>query len=154
MRAEDVRERWPDFDTADVDRWIGVPLGGAHMKDDVHVNDIRRWVQGMQNPNPLYYDEKYAAEGGYLEVTTGRSGDVVSVTVTDRGPGVTPAERGRIFEPFYRVGNALTEGTSGTGIGLTIARELARLHGGELALLSTAAGATFRLTLHSPLLSS
>ena len=29
MRAEEVRERWPDFDTSDVDRWIGVPLGGA-----------------------------------------------------------------------------------------------------------------------------
>ena len=53
----------PEFDTRDVDRWIGVPLGGASMKDEVHVNDIRRWVQGMQNPNPIYYDEECAEAG-------------------------------------------------------------------------------------------
>ena len=41
------------LDTSDVDRWVGVPLGGGYLKDPVHVNDIRRWAQGMQNPNPL-----------------------------------------------------------------------------------------------------
>jgi acyl dehydratase len=49
------------LDTRDVDRWIGVPLGGGQMKEPVAATDIRRWVQGMQNPNPLHFDEQYAA---------------------------------------------------------------------------------------------
>ncbi len=40
MRWEDIKDRFPDFDTSDVDRWIGVPLGGAHMRDDVHVRGV------------------------------------------------------------------------------------------------------------------
>ena len=49
------------FDTSDIDRWIGVPIGGGQITEDIHVNDIRRWVQAMQNPNPLHYDRAWAA---------------------------------------------------------------------------------------------
>ena len=45
MNAEEVRRRFPDFDTSDVDRWIGVPLGGGQLKDPVAANDVRRWVR-------------------------------------------------------------------------------------------------------------
>ena len=48
------------FDTSDVDRWIGVPIGGGEIIEDIHVNDIRRWAQAMQNPNPLHYDKAWA----------------------------------------------------------------------------------------------
>src|SRR5262245_27848370 len=41
------------LDTSDVDRWIGVPLGGGELRDPVVPNDIRRWSQGMHNANPL-----------------------------------------------------------------------------------------------------
>ena len=92
MNADEVRQRFPDFDTSDVDRWIGVPLGGAFMKDDVHVNDIRRWVQGMQNPNPLYYDEEYAAEGRYGRIIAPWSFAVC----TDDSHGAAPAIQGTI----------------------------------------------------------
>jgi hypothetical protein len=51
------------LDTTDV--WIGKPLGGEALKDPIHPNDIRRWPRGMQNPNPLYYDEEYAAQGRF-----------------------------------------------------------------------------------------
>ena len=51
------------LDTSDVDRWVGVPLGGGYLKDPVHVNDIRRWAQGMQNPNPIYYDDRSPPRG-------------------------------------------------------------------------------------------
>ena len=46
-----------ELDTSDVDRWIGVPIGGGEISEDIDVNDIRRWAQGMQNPNPLLFDE-------------------------------------------------------------------------------------------------
>ncbi|NNL65238.1 MAG: hypothetical protein HKP30_03245 [Myxococcales bacterium] len=92
MRWEDVKQRFPDFDTSDVDRWIGVPLGGAHMRDDVHVNDIRRWAQGMQNPNPLHYDDDYAAESRFGQVVAMQSFSVC----TDDSHGAAPAIQGTI----------------------------------------------------------
>ena len=42
-----------DFDTTDVDLWVGVPLGGGELKDPVHPNDIRRWDSGDAEPEPV-----------------------------------------------------------------------------------------------------
>ena len=50
-----------EFDTSDVDRYIGKPVGGGQLKEPVTVTDIRRWVQAMQYPNPLHYDDDCAA---------------------------------------------------------------------------------------------
>jgi signal transduction histidine kinase len=63
------------------------------------------------------------------------------VSVADNGPGVASAVRARIFEPF------VTGRLNGVGIGLALSRKIARAHGGELTFESTAAGASFRLTL-------
>ena len=68
-----------------------------------------------------------------------------------RGQALYGAEDQRIFQPFYRIGNRLTEGVTGTGIGLSIARELARAHAGDLRLLAAPGGACFELTLRCPL---
>jgi N-terminal half of MaoC dehydratase len=80
------------LDTSDVDRWVGVPLGGGYLKDPVHVNDVRRWVQGMQNPNRLYYDDRFAAEGRFGRIVAPQSFAVA----TDVGHGATPAIQGTI----------------------------------------------------------
>ena len=80
------------FDTTDVDRWIGVPLGGGELKEPVAANDIRRWTQAMQNPNPLYHDEGYAAESRH-----GRLVAPLSFAVcTDDSHGAAPAIQGHI----------------------------------------------------------
>jgi len=63
--ASDTRPEMLEMDTSDVDLWIGVPLGGQQFKEPFSVNDIRRFVQGMQNPNPLHYDEEYAAQSHF-----------------------------------------------------------------------------------------
>jgi signal transduction histidine kinase len=52
-----------------------------------------------------------------------------------------------VFAPFYRVSDKLRDGVTGTGIGLAIARELARLNGGDLELVDAEKGTCFRLTL-------
>ena len=44
------------IDTSDLDQYVGKAFGGGQLRDPVTVNDIRRWVQGMQYPNPLHYD--------------------------------------------------------------------------------------------------
>ena len=94
--------------------------------------------------------EKYGTEGKRMEISSRRQGDTVEIVVADRGLGLPARERQRIFEPFYRVSNALTEGVSGTGMGLAISRDLARLHGGDLELAPSEQGARFRVTLECP----
>jgi signal transduction histidine kinase len=91
--------------------------------------------------------EKYAAAGGLLSVKSAQADHATTVTVSDRGPGIPASERKKVFQPFYRVDDRLSAGVTGTGIGLTIARDLARLHGGELELLPSKEGAVFRLIL-------
>lgn len=91
--------------------------------------------------------EKYAAAGRSLEVRTAQDAGRARVIVADRGPGVGSRHRKRIFEPFYRADDKVTEGAAGTGIGLSLARDLARLHGGDLRLLPSERGARFELEL-------
>ncbi len=92
---------------------------------------------------------KYAAGGGEITVSArARSGGGIEVSVADRGPGVPVAHRERIFEKFHRVDDALTAEKTGAGLGLSIARQLARGLGGELRYAPrTGAGAEFILEL-------
>jgi signal transduction histidine kinase len=94
--------------------------------------------------------EKYALGGQALEVTSRQTGDRTEIRVADRGPGIPAAYADDIFKPFVRLSNTLTDGVSGTGIGLTIARDLARLHGGDLTLEHAEAGACFRVVVRTP----
>ncbi len=89
--------------------------------------------------------EKYAAAGERLEITTEQDGDRSTVVVRDHGPGIPAASADRVFEPFVRLDDALSEGVSGAGIGLALSRDLARLHGGDLTLRPCDDGACFAL---------
>ena len=84
-----------DLDTSDVDRWVGKPLGGAHLIDPIVNNDIRRWAQGMQNPNPLFFDAEYAAESRFEKLVAPQSFAVCTDTSHGAGPaiqGVIPGQ--------------------------------------------------------------
>ncbi len=90
--------------------------------------------------------EKYAAMGGHLKVVTYEDRDQLVIRIEDRGPGVPIHERERIFEPFERLRNDINS-AAGTGLGLTIARRLARSHGGDVRLLESSIGCCFEVTL-------
>lgn len=94
---------------------------------------------------------KYAAAGGYAEIVTTQTAERSIIRVTDHGPGIPKGENERVFSPFYRLSDKVSDGTAGTGIGLSIARELARLHGGEVRLTDNVGGATFEVELATPL---
>jgi len=89
---------------------------------------------------------KFAPERTAVVVRTGRSESSFCVSVTDHGPGVDREERDRIFEKFSR--GRRTVATAGAGLGLSIARSLAELHGGSLTYEDApGGGATFVLSV-------
>ena len=92
---------------------------------------------------------KYAAAGGPPEVSVRDAGNgAVALAVADRGPGVPPRAAKRIFDRFYRADDATTAETRGSGLGLSIARRLARGMGGDLTYRPReGGGSVFELAL-------
>ncbi|MEP6492419.1 MAG: ATP-binding protein [bacterium] len=74
---------------------------------------------------------RYSPPSQAIELAAWRDGDWLVFTVSDRGPGITDEEVGRIFEPFYRSNSALPD-TGRAGLGLSIGRTLAEIQGGSL----------------------
>ncbi len=92
---------------------------------------------------------KYNRTGGRISVTLADGPETVRIAVGNTGPGIPPAAQGRIFERFFR-GDPARSGreTGGTGLGLSLAREIVRAHGGELVLAASTDGWTeFACTL-------
>jgi signal transduction histidine kinase len=74
------------------------------------------------------------AYGNEAAVTLADAPGGVAIEVADRGPGIPPEKRETVFEPFYRMEGSRSRETGGTGLGLTLARSIARRHGGDLTL--------------------
>jgi len=97
--------------------------------------------------NLLDNARRFTPSGGAIDIVL-RTGDhTAEVTVTDTGPGVPDDERERIFERLVRLDVGRDRDHGGAGLGLPIARALARAHGGELECLPHEGGAQFRLSL-------
>jgi signal transduction histidine kinase len=88
---------------------------------------------------------RHSPDGGRVRIEAHERGDSVRVRVVDEGPGVSIEDRERIFQPFYR--SPAAYGTPGYGLGLAIARKIARAHGGELGLGGSTRGAEFVVDL-------
>jgi signal transduction histidine kinase len=74
---------------------------------------------------------KYGPTGQTIAVGAAREGAVVRVCVDDQGPGIPPARRGRIWEPYYRLDREIDRVVGGSGIGLSVVRDLVARHGGR-----------------------
>jgi len=72
--------------------------------------------------------------GGCARVTLDRMADRAVVTIDDNGPGIPDEEREKVFAPFYRIESSRNRDTGGVGLGLAVARNSAREHGGDLTL--------------------
>jgi signal transduction histidine kinase/ActR/RegA family two-component response regulator len=92
---------------------------------------------------------KYTDTGGRITVRVSTGGDGVRIAVSDNGAGLSKSEIGRIFEMFHQSRTPHTQSVGGLGVGLTVARAIAELHGGGLLAESAGQGkgATFTLWL-------
>jgi signal transduction histidine kinase len=138
-----LEEVLSQFDMSMKDRGIEVVWKGRVSAEVSADHDALAQVFG----NLISNVEKYAASGKRLEIDTQQIAGRWRVEFHDHGPGISARQAPRIFDPFHRVRDQVNEGVSGTGLGLTIARDLARRMGGELELVRSDQGATFRLEL-------
>lgn len=100
--------------------------------------------------NLLSNAEKYARQGAWVGVSTKEEADAVRVEVCDKGPGLPAQGAARAFQPFERFHTKHTDGVGGAGLGLAIARDLARQHGGDAGYQARAGGgACFHFILRS-----
>jgi signal transduction histidine kinase len=79
----------------------------------------------------------HTPEGGSVAVTAQTGDSALTVAVSDTGPGISPQDIDLVFERFYRVDPSRTRSTGGTGLGLTIAKQLIQAHGGTIGVESS-----------------
>lgn len=91
---------------------------------------------------------KFTPDGGRVTVRAGRDGEDLYWEVEDSGCGIPESELGRVFERFHQVDGGVKGKIQGTGLGLSLSRELILLHHGDISVRSTyGAGTTFRVRL-------
>ncbi len=90
-----------------------------------------------------------ARYGTHVWLTSRQAEDGVDILVDDDGPGIPPDERDHVFQPFIRLDTSRNQSTGGIGLGLTIARDVARSHGGDVRLETSPHGG-LRARVHLP----
>ena len=121
------------------ERRIQLEVHGREARAAADRDKLRRAVENLIS-NAL----KFTGDEGRVTVEVATAGDVVEVAVRDTGHGIPADELPRLFERFYRGSTR----KPGTGLGLSIARNLVRLHGGDITVASEAGrGSEFRVRL-------
>ncbi len=141
IRVEDVVRR-ATAATSALFEVSGVRLELEVASDLPEINgDAERLVQVVIN---LLSNAVKFSPGGRVRVTVDRPDGEVRVAVADTGRGIPEADLDRIFEPFRQASDTVPDGPRGTGLGLPIARQIVRAHGGDLRVTSVPGeGSTF-----------
>lgn len=100
--------------------------------------------------NLLLNAAKYTPEGGVIRLTIEAEGGEVRICIRDNGLGISPQRIGEIFNPFSQGPRPEGDPPSGLGLGLTVSRRLAELHGGHLTVRSDWPQPGSEFTLHLP----
>ena len=147
------------FDGGD---WVAVVTGAfnSEVEGDVAPVNLEATVPGMDLHadrealtralwNLLDNAVKYSPDGSSVDLRMREEACWLAVEVRDRGPGVDPGERDAIFDKFAR-GRQAVGRAQGTGLGLAMAREIARAHGGDVTVRGRSGGGSI-FTLSVPL---
>jgi PAS domain S-box-containing protein len=143
----------------DVQRVIQEAIEGVKRQTSAH----QFVVSSPQKLPPVYADPlrlerilynllenavKYSPEGGEIKVTVRLAEEGLVIGVSDRGVGISPADRARLFAPFQRLEESRPGGTRGVGLGLLVCQRLVEAHGGRIWVESRPGrGSTFFFTL-------
>lgn len=139
---EVVEQFRPSLEQLDIEVTLNL---GADQQVTVDVDSLEQILGNL-----ISNVEKYAAGGKHLRISSRHQQGGTQIDIADAGPGIPPTFAKRVFEPFERASDHI-EAATGTGIGLAIAKGLARRCGGYLVLNESAVGASFRLTIDTPL---
>jgi len=109
------------------------------------IGDPRRVTQVVLN---LLGNAIKFTDAGLVAVSLRAEGQSLELTVRDTGPGIAPADQGRVFNEFQQLDSSSTRAKGGTGLGLSISKRIVDLHGGSITLESRVGeGAVFRVRL-------
>ena len=121
-------------------RELTVTLTGEPLYMDLDAEKI-----GTALANLLSNAIRYSPLKGQITLALSRQPGTVRIDIEDQGVGVAPADRERIFEPFYRGERQPADGVRGSGIGLSIVQEYIAAHGARISLLQDQPGTHFRI---------
>lgn len=115
---------------------------------EIQVEDRARWATG----DPAHFQEilmqlvdnavKFSPAGSPISISARFSEGNLLLRVTDRGPGISPADRERVFESFVQADGGSTRLHGGTGVGLYICKQLVHLYGGKIWIEDPEGGGT------------
>ncbi len=114
--------------------------GGANISYRCRADALKRALRNLIE-NAVRYGERARV---HIESTS----SAVSIVVEDNGPGISEQDIGRVFAPFFRLEDSRNRETGGIGLGLSIARDIVRHHGGDVSLCNTGSG--LRATIALP----
>jgi signal transduction histidine kinase len=134
---EDLLMRWSEVSAR---AWQLGSLAGGTLRADAEA--LRIALDAL-----LENAVNHTVEANAIELSTGRSGGGVAITVADEGPGIPEHALERIFERFGRADAGRARDNGGVGLGLAIVNAIARAHGGRCTVVSTPGGSTFSLFL-------
>ena len=142
-------------------RWFQERASEQGIKLEVELDDT---LPGLVKVDPLRVRQvltnlvsnavKFTHDGGVTVRVRARKGEMVEVSVSDTGIGISSEQMERIFEPFRQAGGHISRSYGGTGLGLSICKELVELLGGELKVESEPGkGSRFTFTFRAPVVS-
>jgi two-component system osmolarity sensor histidine kinase EnvZ len=111
---------------------IAVEVENAPLVVPVRRHAFKRAVANLVN--------NAARFAAHVNVSAAKQNGALTVAVEDDGPGIPEEEHEHVFRPFYRLDHARNQDSGSTGLGLAIARDIARIHGGDIALSRSSLG--------------
>lgn len=132
-------------ETVDLDSFISVLVEDMSETGDTIVLERTSGIRVRMRPNAMRRALRNVIEnavryGGEAHISVGRSDNAATISIADKGPGISEKDFDRVFEPFLRLEASRSRETGGTGLGLSIARTIIHAHGGEITLANRSEG--------------
>ena len=151
IRTDDVnlkeifKELKTDYDPQAVDKQIDLSV---NLPPKLPIIQADRDKLLMALHNLVSNAVKYTPTGGNVQINVDINSTQLVTEISDSGIGINEQDQKKIFEKFYRASDKLINGIPGTGLGLSLAREIIRLHGGDITVDSQhGQGSTFTLAM-------